>query len=232
MKNKNMCTLKELNLQAAMLKGKGDLEGVIRLAEANGLTVRTAERYLMGEEPTLTTQKELAIGRLLLESVDLDLRQSVVLTGILIMVNKAVREDPKLQEAVISNKRSLLGCVGHLLRLQSKAQNELPDEIAAVCGLTAIQDIPEWAAREAIKEYYLEKTSTNLAIANTYVDFQDLQKGESHEQIQLQISDTIKYTECRLVEAEKERVNRTYSGFLESIKQRPRSKARWWRRTR
>lgn len=79
------------------------------------------------------------------------------------MVNKAVREDPKLQEAVISNKRSLLGCVGHLLRLQSKAQNELPDEIAAVCGLTMIQDIPEWAAREAIKEYYLEKTSTNLA---------------------------------------------------------------------
>lgn len=126
MKNKNMCTLEELNLQAAMLKGKGDLEGVIRVAEANGLTVRTAERYLMGEEPTLTTQKELAIGRLLLESVDLDLRQSVV--------------------------------------------------------LTMIQDIPEWAAREAIKEYYLEKTSTNLAIANTYVDFQDLQKGESHEQ--------------------------------------------------
>ena len=31
MKNKNMCTLEELNLQAAMLKGKGDLEGVIRL---------------------------------------------------------------------------------------------------------------------------------------------------------------------------------------------------------
>ena len=93
MKNKKMCTLEELNLQAAMLKGKGDLEGVIRLAEANGLTVRTAERYLMGEEPTLTTQKELAI-----------------------------------------------------------------------------------------KEYYLEKTSTDLAIANTYVDFQNLQKGESHEQ--------------------------------------------------
>lgn len=126
MKNKKMCTLEELNLQAAMLKGKGDLEGVIRLAEANGLTVRTAERYLMDEEPALTTQKELAIGRLLLESVDLDLRQSVV--------------------------------------------------------LTMIQDIPEWAAREAIKEYYLEKTSTDLAIANTYVDFQNLQKGESHEQ--------------------------------------------------
>nr|DAZ07351.1 MAG TPA: hypothetical protein [Caudoviricetes sp.] len=42
----------------------------------------------------------------------------------------------------------------------------------------------------------------------------------------------IEYTEHRLVEAEKERVNRTYSGFLESIKQRPRSKARWWRRKR
>ena len=78
MKNKKMCTLEELNLQAAMLKGKGDLEGVIRLAEANGLTVRTAERYLMGEEPTLTTQKELAIGRLLLESVDLAIANTYV----------------------------------------------------------------------------------------------------------------------------------------------------------
>ena len=48
------------------------------------------------------------------------------------------------------------------------------------------------------------------------------------DRIQLQISDTIKYTECRLLE----RVTRTYSGFLESIKQRPRSKARWWRRKR
>lgn len=78
MKNKKMCTLEELNLQAAMLKGKGDLEGVIRLAEANGLTVRTAERYLMGEEPTLTTQKELAIGRILLESVDLAIANTYV----------------------------------------------------------------------------------------------------------------------------------------------------------
>ncbi len=52
------------------------------------------------------------------------------------------------------------------------------------------------------------------------------------DRIQLQISDTIKYTERRLVEAEKERVNRTYSRFLESIKQRPRSKVCWWRRTR
>ena len=40
MKNKNMCTLEELNLQAAMLKGKGDLEGVIRLAEANSANSR------------------------------------------------------------------------------------------------------------------------------------------------------------------------------------------------
>ena len=182
MKNKNMCTLEELNLQAAMLKGKGDLEGVIRLAEANGLTVRTAERYLMGEEPTLTTQKELAIGRLLLESVDLDLRQSVVLTGFLNIINKTVREEPKLQEAVLSRKKSLLGCVGQLLRTISKAHNELPDEIAAVCGLTAIQDIPEWAAREVIKMYYLEEAPKDQDVANIYVDFQKSQKGESHEQ--------------------------------------------------
>ena len=34
------------------------------------------------------------------------------------------------------------------------------------------------------------------------------------ERIKLQISDTIEYTEHRLEDAEKERVNRTDSGFL------------------
>ncbi len=55
--------------------------------------------------------------------------------------------------------------------------------------------------------------------------------GEA-DRIQLQISDTIEYTERRLEEVEKERVSCTYSSFLEYIKQRPRSKAGWWRRTR
>lgn len=52
------------------------------------------------------------------------------------------------------------------------------------------------------------------------------------KRIQQLIGETIRYTEQRLEQAEKDRLNRTYSGFLESIKQRPRSKARWWRRKR
>lgn len=182
MEKRKKYTLDQINLEAATLKSERNLEGVIKLAESVGLSEWHAEQYLMGNTPSLTTQKELALAKVCHESVDLDLRQSAVLTGILSIVNRTVRKDADLQKAVLSDKKSLLGCVGHLLRIISKAQNELPDEIAAVCGLTAIQDIPEWAAREAIKEYYLEKTSTNLAIANTYVDFQDLQKGESHEQ--------------------------------------------------
>lgn len=49
-------------------------------------------------------------------------------------------------------------------------------------NMCTLKELNLQAAREAIKEYYLEKTSTDLAIANTYVDFQNLQKGESHEQ--------------------------------------------------
>lgn len=48
-------------------------------------------------------------------------------------------------------------------------------------------------------------------------------------QIQQLISETIRYTEQRLEQDEKDRLNRTYAGFLKSIKQRPRSK-HWWRR--
>lgn len=144
MKNKNMCTLKELNLQAAMLKGKGDLEGVIRLAEANGLTVRTAERYLMGEEPTLTTQKELAIGRLLLESVDLDLRQSVVLTGILIVGNKDSQGNwalsgvawKSLQTGQIITEEMWEKIYGALWKLMDYEDSGLsPDEVQAMVEL-------------------------------------------------------------------------------------------------
>ena len=48
------------------------------------------------------------------------------------------------------------------------------------------------------------------------------------DRMQKMIHNMIKHTECRLVENN----CRTYAGFLASIKQRPRSKARWWRRTR
>lgn len=50
------------------------------------------------------------------------------------------------------------------------------------------------------------------------------------EKIQQLIHETTKYTNQRLTEVKQERVNRTYAGFLESIKQRPKNKNRWWRR--
>lgn len=43
------------------------------------------------------------------------------------------------------------------------------------------------------------------------------------------IGETIEYTEQRLIEAEKERVNRTYSDFLKNIKERRKAGWRWKR---
>lgn len=52
--------------------------------------------------------------------------------------------------------------------------------------------------------------------------------GEA-ERIQQLISVTIRYTEQRLEQAEKERLRRTYSGFLENIKSRRKAGWRWKR---
>ena len=49
------------------------------------------------------------------------------------------------------------------------------------------------------------------------------------EWIQQIIRDTIQHTECRMVETKK---CCTYSGFLASIKQRPRNKNCWWKRVK
>ena len=155
MEKRKKYTLDQINLEAAKLKSERNLEGVIKLAESVGLSEWHAEQYLMGNTPSLTTQKELALAKVCHESVDLDLRQSAVLTGILSIVNRTVRKDADLQKAVLSDKKSLLGCVGQVLRILNTAKSELPDEISAVSGLTTIQDLPEWAVEQAIKMYYL-----------------------------------------------------------------------------
>lgn len=49
------------------------------------------------------------------------------------------------------------------------------------------------------------------------------------KRIQQLIGETIDYTERRLVEAEKERLIRAYSGFLKNIKNRRKAGWRWKR---
>lgn len=49
------------------------------------------------------------------------------------------------------------------------------------------------------------------------------------KQIQQLIGKTIRYTEQRLEQDEKERVNRTYSDFLKNIKERRKAGWRWKR---
>ena len=50
------------------------------------------------------------------------------------------------------------------------------------------------------------------------------------EKIQQLIHETAEYTNQRLTEVKQERIDRAYSGFLKSIKQRPKRENRWRRR--
>lgn len=52
------------------------------------------------------------------------------------------------------------------------------------------------------------------------------------DKIQQLIHETAEYTNQRLEEVKREGIYCTYAGFLESIKQRSKSKNRWWRRNK
>ena len=54
----------------------------------------------------------------------------------------------------------------------------------------------------------------------------------AENRVQQMIRDMIKYADRRPAEVKKERVSRSYSSFLENIKQRNQRKRKWWRKTK
>ena len=68
----------ELNKAAAGLKEAGDVESLIVLAEENGLDKEDAEDYAAGEMEELATVSTAALGKLKVESADLQPKEIMV----------------------------------------------------------------------------------------------------------------------------------------------------------
>ncbi len=149
-------TYEELNKTAEGLKMEGDIESLILLAEENGLDKEDAEDYADGVVDTLATPLEAALGKIKVESEHLKLSCSTTLLGMKEQVVGMITRNEELQISTHDPEKSLVECLGKMVKEASRTRYKLPDAIAAAAGLPTVYmgDISREKAREIISTYY------------------------------------------------------------------------------
>ena len=87
-----MTSLEQLNEKAALLKQAGDLEGLKTLAKENGLLTATAYWYMEDKVGEFATLPEAAIGRIDAELNEIDIRESVMMCGMIVMFRYVIKK--------------------------------------------------------------------------------------------------------------------------------------------
>ena len=150
----------EINRAAAAQLAEGDTEAIYVIAEENGIDREDAEEYIDGDAAELVTALMAAIGKLKVETAELQPKEIMVdwLNYILIQCV----EDPEMRLAVRKKGKSLKECIGKLVKWSLDHAEAVDKDIIKAAGL------PEWAqkgcklgipgmgtAKQLIKEYYL-----------------------------------------------------------------------------
>lgn len=149
----------ELNLAAAGQKEQGDKEALIALAEENGIDKEDAEDYMAGDLEELVTPITAAIGKLAVEAID------VKLVGVhqdwyaYIVALVSDPDHPEIATAVRRKEKSLIGCIGELLRWSWNHMQGVDSRIVKASGYkgsgTVKEGCPDMAtAKKIIRDYY------------------------------------------------------------------------------
>lgn len=145
----------ELNMAAEGLKVEGDIENLIKLAIENGLDEADAQDYVDGVTP-LSTPITAALGKLSVETKDL--KPSEIVSDWIDYINSEVMDDPDFARAVRRKGKSLIGCIGALLKWSYRNKYEVDDRIIKASGISASgveMGIPGMAtAKTIIRGYY------------------------------------------------------------------------------
>lgn len=155
-----MTSLEQLNEKAALLKQEGDLEGLVTLAKENGLCMVDAEWYMEGRKSQLTYLADAAMGRLRAELDGIDSRDSVMICGMIGMLRYAVRDNRKLQKAVMRADKSAVDCLCRLMETLVQAPDKLPD--LTPWGKLAIPDLSKKSVKEIVEAYYLGEVQEDV----------------------------------------------------------------------
>lgn len=155
----------ELNRAAAAQFKEGDEKAIYDIAKENGIDMEDAEDYMDGVIAELVTVRSAAIGKLKVESEDLELK------GIVSDWKDALVEECMASEelcvAVRKKDKSLKSCLAKLIRFAFENKVQISDKIVSVTKVTnhgkeeALRGplylgIPSKAdTKNLIREYYL-----------------------------------------------------------------------------
>lgn len=151
-------TYEELNKAADGQKTQGDIEALKELAAENGIDPGDVEDYVDGVIPELCTAKTAALGKLAVEIADI--KASEIVQDWIDYIQSSAMEDLQMSLAIRKKGKSLIGCIGAMLKWSYNAKYKVDERIIKASGIRATgveMGIPGMAsAKKIIREYYME----------------------------------------------------------------------------
>jgi len=153
-------TYEELNKAAEGQKTQGDIEALKELAAENGIDPGDVEDYVDGVIPELCTAKTAALGKLAVEIADI--KASEIVQDWIDYIQASAMEDLQMSLAIRKKGKSLIGCIGAMLKWSYNAKYKVDERIIKASGIGKIGmeiylGMPGMAsAKKIIREYYME----------------------------------------------------------------------------
>lgn len=153
-------TYEELNRAAEGQKTQGDIEALKELAAENGIDPGDVEDYVDGVIPELCTAKTAALGKLSVEIADI--KASEIVQDWIDYIQSSAMEDLQMSVAIRKKGKSLIGCIGAILKWSYNAKYKVDERIIKASGIGKIGmeiylGMPGMAsAKKIIREYYME----------------------------------------------------------------------------
>ena len=153
-------TYEELNKAAEGQKTQGDIEALKELAAENGIDPGDVEDYADGVIPELCTAKTAALGKLAVEIADI--KASEIVQDWIDYIQSSAMEDLQMSIAIRKKGKSLIGCIGAILKWSYNAKYKVDERIIKASGIGKIGmeiylGMPGMAsAKKIIREYYME----------------------------------------------------------------------------
>ena len=149
----------EINECAAGLKDEGDEQSLYDLAEENGLAKEDVEDYLDDVVDELCNTSMAALGKLEVE--EKALKVTHVMVDWTSYIKTQCIKDEMMARAVRMKEKTLVGCMGAILKEAYNTRMTVPAEIVKAAGIGAGRvelGMPGMArVNEIIKSYYLGK---------------------------------------------------------------------------
>lgn len=149
----------EINKCAAGLKDEEDKESLYVMAEENGLAKEDVEDYLDDMVDELCNVSMAALGKLEVE--EKELKATHVMVDWVSYIKTQCIKDEMMARAVRMKGKTLVGCMGAILKEAYNTRMRISDEIVKAAGIGAGRvelGMPGMArVNEIIKSYYLGK---------------------------------------------------------------------------